>query len=164
VHLRASANGSLFGAWNTAVTPSGTASFVYTDALTRTFYSHSSPGYILPSPDGKTLFTRLGQQSPQLPMVFPQPPPGNPVIPAHHGNYYLSLPMPGKDGAPEIRAVARDKPVAVLGDLDVPTWAGEEWIKHDFTFDKRIHIIPEAGLVITIPTENDRLVLHRFKE
>jgi hypothetical protein len=31
-----------------------------------------------------------------------------------------------------------------------------------FTPDKRLHLIPEAGLIITIPTGNDRLVLHRF--
>jgi hypothetical protein len=38
----------------------------------------------------------------------------------------------------------------------------EETIKHDFTFDKRVHLIPESRLIITIPTSNDRLVLHRF--
>jgi hypothetical protein len=32
----------------------------------------------------------------------------------------------------------------------------------DFTFDKRIHLIPEARLIITISASNDGLVLRRF--
>jgi hypothetical protein len=38
----------------------------------------------------------------------------------------------------------------------------EDVIKHDLTFDKRVHLIPAARLVITVPASNDRLVLHRF--
>ena len=38
----------------------------------------------------------------------------------------------------------------------------EQWIKHDFTIDKRYHLIPQAKLLITIPLSNDRLVLRRI--
>ena len=38
----------------------------------------------------------------------------------------------------------------------------EEFLNHDFTFDKRVHLIPDARLVITIPISNDRLVLHSY--
>ena len=32
----------------------------------------------------------------------------------------------------------------------------------DFTIDKRFHLVPAAGLLITIPVTNDRLVLRRI--
>jgi hypothetical protein len=32
----------------------------------------------------------------------------------------------------------------------------------DFTIDKRFHLVPQAGLLITIPNSNDRLVLRRL--
>jgi hypothetical protein len=53
---------------------------------------------------------------------------------------------------------------ATLTDVDLPAVAerGEMWVASDFTYDKRIHLIPEAKLIITIPTSNDQLVLHRF--
>jgi hypothetical protein len=60
-----------------------------------------------------------------------------------------------------VRALGKDRPIATLPDLELPA-PGEEWIKHDFTFDKRVHLVPEARLLITIPASNDRLVLHRF--
>jgi hypothetical protein len=45
--------------------------------------------------------------------------------------------------------------------VDLPA-LNEEWIKHDLTFDKRVHLIPEARLIITIPASNDRVVLYRY--
>ncbi len=32
----------------------------------------------------------------------------------------------------------------------------------DFTIEKRFHLVPQAGLLITIPNSNDRLVLRRL--
>ena len=38
----------------------------------------------------------------------------------------------------------------------------EDMIKGDFTFDKRIHYIPDARPVVTIPpASDDRLLLYR---
>lgn len=34
--------------------------------------------------------------------------------------------------------------------------------KHGLTLDKRYHLVPQAGLLITIPTDNDRLVLRQI--
>jgi hypothetical protein len=84
------------------------------------------------------------------------------MVPGCHGNYYLSLPPAGKDGPVTICAVGQDKPVVTLEDLDL-RMPKEVGITNDFTFDKRVHLIPEARLVITIPVTDDRLVLHRFR-
>jgi hypothetical protein len=61
-----------------------------------------------------------------------------------------------------VEAPGKDKPIATLPDLALPVLILERWITHDFTYDKRVHLIPEANLVITIPNSNDRLILHRL--
>ena len=38
----------------------------------------------------------------------------------------------------------------------------ESFLPDDFTIDKRFHFVPAARLLITIPLENDRLVLRRL--
>jgi hypothetical protein len=185
VHLRASANGKVFGMWCTSHTPSGVGVIVASDAGVQSYYAHWSAGHVLPSPDGKTLFTRSGMCAPEVTLTGSQQR-GDPALPACSGDYYLSLQpainpgqgrpsplirQPGNSqpnrpaadaaGSLTIRALDKDKPIATLPNLDLPA-PGEEWIKNDFTFDKRVHLIPEARLIITIPASNDRLVLHQF--
>jgi hypothetical protein len=160
VHLRASANGRVFGAWCTSHSPSGMLTFVYTDVLTQTYYAHHAVGHILPSADGKVLYTRSGRYAPQVKMSDRQEN-GNPMLPACHGTYFLSLPQLGKKEAATIRTPDNDKPIATLTDLDLEV-PREDAITHDFTFDKRVHLIPEAGVIITIPSSNDQLVVRYF--
>ena len=47
-----------------------------------------------------------------------------------------------------------------LPELGLPA-AQEDTITHDFTMDKRVFFVPEARLLLTIPSSNDRLVLYR---
>jgi S1-C subfamily serine protease len=186
VHLRASANGKVFGMWCTSHMPSGVGVIVASDTGVQSYYAHISAGYVVPCPDGRLIFTRSGMGTPEANQMDWQLPQSVPVLPACHGNYYLSWPAaanarqvrqirlpsrrdnlpandlpPGKVDTLTVRALGKEKPIAALRDLDMPA-PGEEWIKHDFTFDKRVHLIPEARLIITIPTSNDRLVLHAF--
>jgi hypothetical protein len=162
VHLRASADGQAFGMWCTSHSPTGMGLILFTPALTRTFYVHNSVGHVAPGPDGKALFTRGG--------LFPRQGQGgpangpvlaNPVLPACQGDWFLSLPLPGRAGAVTVEAPGKDSSVATLPELGLPSPV-EDVIKHDLTFDKRVHLIPAARLVITVPASNDRLVLHRF--
>jgi hypothetical protein len=83
------------------------------------------------------------------------------MLPACLGDQYLSLPGPGRAGEATVERPGKDKPLATLPDLELPTPV-EDNIKHDPTFDKRVHLVPEARLVITLPASNDRLVLRRF--
>src|SRR5205823_7387767 len=64
-------------------------------------------------------------------------------------------------GTITVRGPNNNTPIVTLPDLDLPS-AQEEWIKHDLTVDKRVHLIPEARLIVTIPAANDRLVLYDF--
>ena len=182
VHVRAAANGQVFGMWCSSHSPSGAALIAITNTGASSHYLHSDEGHILPSPDGKTVFTRYGKRPPVVDLNQALRT-GTAMLPACSGNYYLELPQANKVGHPapgvfrpgqppqppadtthsvEIHTTEQAKPIATLGDLQLPPLMGEQWMKHDFTFDKRIHLIPEAKLVITIPAANDRLVLHRY--
>jgi hypothetical protein len=174
VHLRASANGKVFGMWCTSHSPSGVGVIIAGGAGAQSYYGHWSGGHVLPGPDGTLLFTGVGTCAPQQSLVNAQQPQGETVLPACHGDYYLSLPRPGHlrfpqpgrpaggpDGAVTLRAPGKDRPIATLTDLKMPA-PDEQWIKHDFTFDKRVHLIPEARLIVTIPVTDDRLVLCRY--
>jgi hypothetical protein len=176
VHLRASANGLLFGMWCTSHTPTGYGTVLVSENVTRISYAHPwSVGHVLPSPDGKVVYTRSGSYAPQVKMNE-MPHAGDSMLPACHGEYYLVLPPfnprpgpPKPPGTPPaadaitltIRARGKDKPIATVAGLEL-TLPNEDNIGHDFTFDKRIHLIPDARLIITIPPSNDQLVLHRF--
>jgi hypothetical protein len=162
VHVRASADGRVFGLWCTSHSPSGLGVIVHGEAVTRTYYVHNSFGHVVPGPDGKVLYTMTGKYALGTQGQPPEGPgTGNPVLPACHGDQYLSLPPAGRAGAASVRALGKDKPIATLADLGLPT-PQEPNIGHDFTFDKRVHLIPEAKLLITIPASNDRLVLYRL--
>jgi hypothetical protein len=135
---------------------------VHAPAVTRVYYVHNSVGHVVPGPDGKVFYTRTGKYASQGQAVLPQRTEnGNPMLPACQGDWYLSLPGPGRAGATTVEAPGKDKPIATLPDLGLPA-AAEDVITHDLTFDKRVHLVPEARLIITIPASNDRLVLHRL--
>jgi WD40 repeat protein len=166
VHLRASANGTVFGLWCTSHLPSGVGTIVLGDAGPRSSYEHNSFGHILPSPDGKVIFTGIGEFTPEARRQdIPQR--GDARLPACNTNYYLALSNAGQPGQvttrqpPTLRLRGRDTPIATFTDLDL-TVPREDFIKNDFTYDKRVHLIPEARLIITIPGPSDQLVLHRL--
>jgi WD40 repeat protein len=177
VHLRASANGKLFGLWCTSHTPSGLCTIVLNDKGAQAHYAHTSIGRVLPSPDGKVVFTGSGMYAPEVKMAdFLQPRAAESMLPASQGDSYLILPVQRPDlsrprANPQtattltvtLRFRGKDRPLATIADLDLPTQA-EDWIKHDFTFDKHVHLIPEARLIVTIPPTNDQLILQRLND
>jgi hypothetical protein len=57
VHLRASGNGKVFSLWCTSHTPSGVGVIMVSDAGVRSYYAHWNAGHVVPSADGKVLFT-----------------------------------------------------------------------------------------------------------
>jgi hypothetical protein len=161
VHIRASADGKIFGLWCTSHSPSGLGIIAYTDTITRTFYSHNSVGHIVPSPDGRAIYTRTGRYALG---ALGQPPErlenGNPMVPACVGDHYLNLPTPGRAGPPTVELPGKGQSIATLPDLGFAL-GKEDTITTDLTFDKRVHMFPGAGLIVTIPPTDDRLVLMR---
>jgi hypothetical protein len=159
-HVRASANGKVFGLWCTSHIPTGMGVFVLSGADAKAYYSHNSFGHVVPGPDGGLLFTGAGMYSPRV-QLFEQRKSDEALIPSCHGDYWLKLPPAGRGGEVTVHARGRTRPVATLSDFE-PKVPKEDAIKHDFTFDKRVHLIPEARVIVTIPASNDRLVLYRF--
>lgn len=82
------------------------------------------------------------------------------MFPACHGDYHVRPANTRVLGNTILRSSSGQTiPIPVTLDLTMLT---EDKIKHDFTFDKRVLVIPDARLIILIPALNDRLVLHRL--
>jgi hypothetical protein len=123
-------------------------------------YEHGSRGHVVPGPRGKVLFTGIGMFSsvgmfPNQQVPYPGADPKGRYLPACHGDYYLNLASPLS-----IYKLGLEKPILTFPDIDIPP-PDDVNLKHDFTMDKHIFLIPQARVLITIPHTNDRLILHR---
>ena len=158
--------------------PNGFGILAVTNSDEKMYYDHISSGHVVPSPDGKIIFTMTGQRPPEVAQqMMMMPKADDPMLPACHGDYYLNLPPHSKPGTVIIRAASRTAPIATLTDVDLPAFGSRPFgmalpapapdrdtVVSDFTLDKRVHLVPSARLLIVIPMSNDRLVLHRFAE
>ena len=166
VHLRMSADGSVVGAWATSHSPQGLGSGILSGNRVRTHYEHQSVGYIKPGPAGQYLYTMRGVYSPNLNRVFPQM--GDTmVVPSTSPAYYLGCPSPGfHDGQGamfSLYVTGNPAPVCPLPAFPELVLQANYWESEDLTLDKRVWFIPQANLVVTVPMENDRLVLRQFE-
>jgi hypothetical protein len=162
VFLRASADGRTF-----ACVPNGfdgnTLTCTWSAGRVRK-YAGQGGTFPVPGPDGRTLYTGNGPYTVDLRLLAAN---GTPCLPAHHGPYYLTLPR--ADGGPggldrgtvSVHLEGDGRPFASLAGVDLP--AGLPGAEPDKLLrDRRVHLIPDARLLVTIPPGNDRLVLRRF--
>jgi WD40 repeat protein len=174
IHVRAAPDGTVFGLWCTSHTPTGLQTLVVRGGEVKFTYEHTSVGAVVPGPGGKVLFTAAGLYSADLRKQQSPRPDGCAYLPAQEGPYYLAWPAllnqfmagPRPQERPPAKvavySVHNDQLVATLTDLEPPGRVDGP-IKGDFTYDKRVHFIPAADLIVTIPASDDRLVLHRFR-
>ncbi len=172
LHLRASPDGTSFASWCTSHSPSGMHWFHLTGSLSRRTYSHQAAGHVLPGLGGKVLYTGLGAYTPyvkgmgQEPRRHPAADPEGRYVPGHHGDYclYLGKGPTYRDRNPprtlEVHKLGVAKPLIRLSEAAI-FLEDEQNIRHDFTMDKRFHLIPDAKLLVVIPPGNDRLALYR---
>jgi hypothetical protein len=140
------------------------------------------PSILVPGPDGQHLYTAAGVYNYQLKPVFPkdQNPQGGmlakPYLPAEQGDIFLQLQPPGDGGIPIPGREAKgpgavafflpgdETPFTKLDDVEGVNVEGIAYGNaHDpISHDKRVHYIPAANLLVTIPATNDRLLLYRF--
>jgi hypothetical protein len=152
-------------------------------------YKHEHLGYLAPGPEGRMVFTtqagRLDVDGKPIGRAeLRTPTPLEPIIPSSDPTYYLTI-----GGLPLIDSFGGHFPAASEGNQEVTASvhaadgtrlltvhgldemaglpsgdrrADNTIIPGDFTLDKRFHLIPPAGLLITIPATNDRLVLRRL--
>jgi hypothetical protein len=157
-----SANGQVFGVWAPNSSPQKNLVVVLEGETLADYGLSDAPvGHTCPGPDGKVIFTGRGLFTNHgQPIGDVGMPKGEYTLPAAHGDLYLQL----KSGSPYFLAVHR----IGLEDPIIPKLDGVEliegingWDRDAFGTDKRIHFIPAAKLLSTIPATNDRLVLQR---
>jgi hypothetical protein len=192
VHLRASTGGEFFSLWKTTGIPAGFMTIYLGADRYRRIHEHTGFGYLKPGPDGHTVFTQYGglrdatakpighndrQENPSMRHSV-----GRCYLPSTSSAYYLGIggmAFGARTGDAEpvaVRDQGRREPFSVtvhraggavvMTLADVPEMVvsieSQDFIKHDFTIDKRFHLIPEADLLITVPPTNDRLVLRKL--
>jgi hypothetical protein len=165
--VRVSADGRVYGLWQQGLSPSGLRTMVIDGMTLKNHYEHTSVGHILPGPDGQTLFTGAGLYTAQTKKIGEKT---GFTLPALHGSYYLALDNPFNvhpNQAKERLPVA----VHMLGDarplITLPSLEGLDRPdifnrNASLPLDKRLFLVPDARLLVTIPLTADKLYLHRF--
>lgn len=165
--IRVSADGRVFAAWRVGTSPSGLFSMLINGNETKQFYQHESVGYIVPSPDGRILYTARGMFTAETNRVSGKAPPGY-SIPAVSGNLYLSIPARGRSNRDEdpgplsVHLQGDSRPLVTLADVPNLSQGGDQWSRQSITLDKRVIFNPDAGLILTIPTSQDRFDWYEF--
>jgi hypothetical protein len=173
-HLRCSADGKSTGLWYTETQFTGVAWIKWEGQLGKVGYEHSSRGHVIPGSNSQAVFTGLGMFSaislmPNQQVLMSGSNPQAQYLPAVYGDYYLQLGRSPKQNEfnpePDLNIYKRGlaAPLLKRPDIEIPQPDSPIGLNHDFTFDKRVLLIPQAKLLIIIPTSNDRLVLHRLK-
>jgi predicted Zn finger-like uncharacterized protein len=139
-----------------------------------TLHSRDAQGSMfLPSPDGRFIYSESGIFTSELQLIHPDREISqivNPFLPAHQGPYFARI-EEEQNNIPGNRSPETGKLSIFLPGSKVPFVALsriEGWIGQPIAYggapdkvmhQKRIHIIPDAKLLVTIPKSNDRLIL-----
>lgn len=162
MQLRASTDGKVFALWSTNQSPNGIGALVTSETDAKFHYTNTAAGHLVPAPDGKTLFTGQGRIPLPPHEGIIRPDPSGSVLPACHGEMYLTLPPPGKDGPLTVHHPNRADPVATFADAGVAVPREKTPPAAGLPLDKRVLLVPDEKLLITIPASADRLILHRL--
>jgi hypothetical protein len=166
--VRASANGRAFAMWRTNVSPGGFRTYVLTDRILHTFYQHDTMGYIEPSPDGELMYTSRGVYTSQTKEYL-----------ANKGNFATSFRIPAVTGNYAVGVLRDDDrkkknvnpihilvsgqvdPILTIPDVSIRTGEyGDFHGRELMTLARRVYLLPNANLLITLPVSNKSLVLH----
>jgi len=163
--IRAAANGRVFGTWALQRSPTGVRSVVLKGNTATSFELHNSAGTVIPGPDGSVIYTGRGKCTQEARPLGDLNKNGPSYLPAVHGDFFLTVPWERPEFAPKLKPAAPqvialhfgENKLADLPQLEVPQSIGGP----NMDLDKRLHLIPDANLIITIPSSHDRLVLQR---
>jgi hypothetical protein len=160
--VRASADGNVFTLWRPNVSPQGIMSVtILRRSEVEVKYEHDTAGHVIPGPDGRYLYTSRGRFTRQGKPVVGDAKKEFYVLPAVHGNLFLSLQGMDKAFSLAVHLGTEARPLATLASVQVPEGVNS-WDREVFGTDKRIHLIPAAKVLVVIPSTNDRLVLYPF--
>ena len=170
-----SANGKTLTCWGGG-SPSGLQTILRVGDQWESRYQHTSVGAILPSPDGKTLFTSNRMYSNILTPVGS----ANSTtksgarifqIPAAHGLFYLGVPMASRSGrsnkestrisAVYVHILGDNRPLATIN-LESVLDEQDHWGRASLTLDQRYILLPRASLIAQLASSRDQLILTQF--
>jgi predicted Zn finger-like uncharacterized protein len=164
IHLRAAADGSLFGIWLSGQNPTGVGCLLYAKPNARYYKAHESAGDVLPSANGKFLCTGGGLYNTEAKMIDANL---GWCVPSLEGDYFVSF---GKRNPADRDPKALHGQVmvygksAAIGTVDIENVAADYFTPgNGFTFDKHFFFVPESGYLVTLPRFNDRLVVQQVK-
>jgi hypothetical protein len=168
--LRISADGSLITLWNTEGSPMGFTTLVRQGATYRHRYEHVTLGWLLPSPDGRIVYTTEGTYSPEGKAIGKKENNGNRIVwylPALHGPYYLSLwdngtKDPGQGRINLFLHLEGDqRPLVAVPQINEVDGLRDWQTGRAQLFDQHVLLIPDAQLLVVIPASKDKLLLRR---
>src|SRR5262249_13406466 len=151
-----SADGKVLGLLSTSVSPQGLRSLVLVGNAVRAHHQHTTVYHIVPGPDGKVLYTGMGLYTNETKSLSAGERDQRAYLPAQEGNYYLAFDTTGTS----VYMTGESRPLATLTDLEVTiSQRREEFRTELLTPDKRVHFLPSAKLLVTIPASKDQLIL-----
>jgi hypothetical protein len=162
--FRAAADGSVLGLWHPGARPQSFVAAVLADRTVKRYATECEfVGHAVPGPNGAAIFTARGVYSNRAQPLGTN---GSYCVPAADGNYFLAFDVPQggespRTGRAALWVVGGAAPLATVDNVELPDGlfaTGPE----AFGADQRIHFLPAARLIITIPPGRDRLVLHTF--
>ena len=166
--VRASADGRVFGIWRNQVIPQGIQTLVLQGREAKGYYEHNTAGQLLPGPDGNEIYTAGGRYTSQVKPLGDRRKDPLFCLPAAQPGYFLSIGgefLSGRSkkghGPLAVHLAGDERPLTTLPEVELPADINIQ-SRELLSIDKRIHFIPSAKVIVTIPGPSDRLVLHRF--
>jgi hypothetical protein len=169
--LRLSADSSLITFWTRGSYPMGFNTLVRQGSHYRHRYEHAQYGWLLPSPDGRIVYSQDGVYSPEGKLTGKKENNGGRIVwylPALHGPYYLSFWDNGtkKPGEGRINVFLHlegdQRPLVTVPPVNEVDLL-RDWQSGDSQpFDRHMVLIPDAQLLVVIPASKDKLLLYRL--
>ena len=160
-NLRVSPNGQLLGAWFQKLNPSGLQTVQLTGNNIRGTYVKQSVGPVVPGFDGTSVYTEKGKFGPDV----QNPVESGALIPAVTGKWVLQLETAkaGTDEQQFTKITVREdgKPDALAVFDNIPGFDGKkdpfQREINQMATDRRLWLIPEAKVLVTIPPSANKL-------
>jgi len=175
LQVAAAANGELFGAWESGVSPSGVYALAVSGKQLVSKHRHESHGAILPGPDGARIFAGMSVFTAELNPVGENKPEGflgRRYFPALAGPWFLEISterdrdlglppgvvLPGRGpGGPGRLHLGRE-PNAVADLPPLPELQSDIFERNQtLSLHQRVHFAPRAKALVTLPDSASEL-------
>jgi S1-C subfamily serine protease len=167
--VRASADGLLFACWRVGTSPMGFQTLLFKKNRLEMNYEHTSKGVLLPSENGKQIYTGegiYGQDAKPIDARQFDLSRKSFALPAVHGPFHLRVQISDDKSATEasvgIHRNGQPSPIVTLDDVNLrPPGLSDRFGRKRPSYDQRIYYVPQAKVLLTLPEANDKVVVRR---